>query len=139
MMFGVQAAPKWLPNGPTTAPNRPRRPLRPPKTAQEAPKTAQEGVPGAFPTSAVAQGSLKDTNIFAQGSPVGDKRGYNYPLGVVKKAIERSMHGSNTPMGRRPGEFLLLLLLSLLLIFLHTPNSKYWAVLGPSGAVVGAS
>ena len=64
-----------------------------PKTAQAAHKKAQEGVPGAFPTSAVAWGSLGETNIFAQGFAVGGKRGYNYPLGVVEKAIERSMLG----------------------------------------------
>ena len=83
------------PGGPKKAQGAPKTAQDGPKTAQEAPKTAPErflaplpcilGGPGSLPDigggSRMAQGWLGDRRFAAQGSPVGDKRGYNYPLG----------------------------------------------------------
>ena len=101
-------APKWFPKRPKRRPRPPkrpprrpkmlsRRPKRPPRLPKRPPRRPKRGSWEPFrhrrwleDRSGTARGSLGDRKIPAQGSPVGDKRGYNYPLGVVKSStVER--------------------------------------------------
>ena len=61
--------------------------------------------PNIEPVPGIAQGSTGDRDFVAQASLAEDKRRYNYLLGVVVVIVVSSEQGSNTPMGRRPGEF----------------------------------
>ena len=101
------------PGRPTRSPRRPgrrpkrpekhpRRPGRPPGQPKRPPRHpgSPPGRPGRGPwepfrhrrwngdRSGIALESLGIRHLTAQGSPAGDKGGYNYPLGVVKSSKE---------------------------------------------------
>ena len=104
----AQEAPKMAPRRPERSPRRPKRPPRLPKRPPREPQRPPRRPKSVSPTSAQARGSLRDRSGISilppRASPAEDKRRYNYLLGVVKSRKEVK-HRSNTPMGRRPGEF----------------------------------
>ena len=101
----AQEAPKTAQEAPKTAKEPPKTPQEAPRTAQEAPKTAQEAPrrPQDAPRGPPRHRQRRGIGIGGASWAPRARRGGGRGRGKTSKDIAQDL---NTPLGRRPGEFL---------------------------------